>query len=45
MMDALGYMVDYLWPINRETDHMEQPKTWGHKTNAQPAYATHAKQY
>jgi hypothetical protein len=30
MNDALGYMVDYLFPINRDTSHIEQPKTWGH---------------
>jgi hypothetical protein len=33
MMDALGYMVDYLYPVNRDTSHIEQPKTWGHQLN------------
>jgi phage terminase large subunit len=32
MMDALGYMVDYLFPVKRDTSHIEQPKTWGMKT-------------
>jgi len=31
MMDALGYMVDYLFPIKRDTGNMPQPKTWGHQ--------------
>ena len=34
MNDALGYMVDYLFPINRDTSHIEQPKTWGHRIAA-----------
>ena len=32
MMDALGYMVDYLFPVKRDTSNIEQPKTWGMKT-------------
>jgi phage terminase large subunit len=31
MMDALGYMVSYLFPIKRDTSHIEQPRSWGHK--------------
>lgn len=45
MMDALGYMIDYLYPINRDTSHIEQPSTWGHKTNATPAYSTSQRIY
>ena len=45
MMDALGYMVDYMFPINRDTSEMPQPTTWGHKTNATPGYSTHQKFY
>ena len=32
MMDALGYMVDYLFPVKRDTSNIEQPRTWGMKT-------------
>ena len=45
MMDALGYLVDYMFPINRDTSEMPQPTTWGHKTNATPGYSTHQKFY
>jgi len=31
MMDALGYCVDGLFPITRDTEHIEQPRRWGHK--------------
>lgn len=31
MMDALGYCVDYLFPIKREYGTIEQPTRWGHK--------------
>lgn len=31
MMDALGYMVDYLFPIRKDTSNIPQPKTWGHQ--------------
>ena len=30
MMDALGYCVDYLFPIRRDYSDVEQPKRWGH---------------
>jgi hypothetical protein len=30
MMDALGYMTDYMFPIRKDTSHIAQPKTWGH---------------
>jgi Terminase large subunit, T4likevirus-type, N-terminal len=29
--DALGYMVDYLFPVRRDTSHIAQPSTWGHR--------------
>ena len=45
MNDALGYMVDYLFPINRDTSHIEQPKTWGHALDVTPTYQTHKKFY
>lgn len=32
MMDALGYMVDYLFPVKRVAERTEQPRTWGHRT-------------
>jgi hypothetical protein len=31
MMDALGYMVDYMFPIKKDTGHIVQPSRWGHK--------------
>lgn len=31
MMDALGYMVDFMFPIRRDTAHIEQPRRWGHQ--------------
>jgi hypothetical protein len=31
MMDALGYMVDYLFPIKREREEIYQPKRWTHQ--------------
>jgi hypothetical protein len=31
MMDALGYMIDYLFPIKRDKDSsLQQPQRWGH---------------
>lgn len=30
MMDALGYCVDYLFPIRRDYGEIEQPRRWGH---------------
>lgn len=33
-MDALGYMVDYIWPIKREHNNITQPQRWGHKIGA-----------
>ena len=32
MMDALGYMVDYMFPIRKDTSNITQPKRWGHQT-------------
>lgn len=32
MMDALGYMTSYLFPIKRDTGDIEQPRSWGHQT-------------
>jgi PBSX family phage terminase large subunit len=35
MMDALGYMVDYLFPVKRDRDpNMVQPSRWGHSIAA-----------
>ena len=31
MMDALGYMVDYLFPIRRDHGDIVQPRRWGHQ--------------
>jgi phage terminase large subunit len=31
MMDALGYMVDYLFPIKREREETRQPQRWTHQ--------------
>jgi hypothetical protein len=31
MMDALGYMVDYLFPVKREREAFAQPKRWTHQ--------------
>ena len=33
-MDALGYMVDYLFPVRRDYSHIEQPKRFTHRTGA-----------
>lgn len=30
MMDALGYMVDYLFPVQRQRNLQDQPKRFGH---------------
>jgi len=30
MMDALGYMVDYLFPIQKDIGHVVQPTSWRH---------------
>jgi phage terminase large subunit len=34
MMDALGYAVDYLFPVRRDYSHIEQPKRFTHRTGA-----------
>lgn len=34
MMDALGYMVDYMFPIRRDTSDIVQPRRWSHNTGA-----------
>jgi hypothetical protein len=34
MMDALGYMVDYLFPIRKNTSNITQPRRWTHNTGA-----------
>jgi hypothetical protein len=31
MMDALGYMVDYLFPVKRDRELTAQPKRWSHQ--------------
>jgi hypothetical protein len=31
MMDALGYMVDYLFPVKREREPTHQPRRWTHQ--------------
>ena len=31
MMDALGYMVDYMFPIKKDHGHIPQPTRWGHQ--------------
>lgn len=34
MMDALGYMTDYLFPVRRDVDpSLTQPQRWGHRIN------------
>ena len=33
-MDALGYMIDYLFPIHREYDKPATPQRFGHRTGA-----------
>jgi phage terminase large subunit len=30
MMDALGYMIDYMFPIRKDIGRIEQPRRWGH---------------
>lgn len=39
-MDALGYCVDFLFPVNRDTSHIEQPKTWGHNLNTKARHGS-----
>lgn len=34
MNDALGYMVDYMFPVKRERDDIPQPKRWTHQIAA-----------
>ncbi len=34
MMDALGYMVDYLFPVKKDTSHIAQPQRWTHQIRA-----------
>jgi hypothetical protein len=34
MMDALGYMVDYLFPVRKDTSTIPQPRRWTHNTGA-----------
>lgn len=34
MMDALGYMVDYMFPIKKDHGHIPQPTRWGHQVGA-----------
>jgi hypothetical protein len=31
MNDALGYMVDFIWPIKRDRDLTQQPRRWTHQ--------------
>ena len=30
MMDALGYMVDYMFPVRKDTGSIAQPRRWAH---------------
>ena len=39
MMDALGYLVDGLFPVRRDTRDIPQPTTWGHRVDTKPAMA------
>jgi hypothetical protein len=34
MNDALGYMVDYLFPIRKDTSDIAQPRRWAHNIGA-----------
>lgn len=34
MNDALGYMIDFMWPIKREREETYQPKRWTHQIQA-----------
>ena len=34
MMDALGYMVDYLFPVRKDSTNIVQPRRWSHNTGA-----------
>ena len=34
MMDALGYMVDYLFPVKRDREPVKQPQRWSHQISA-----------
>ena len=34
MMDALGYMVDYMFPVRKDTTDIVQPRRWTHNTGA-----------
>ena len=34
MMDALGYMIDYMFPVRRDREETNQPKRWTHKIAA-----------
>ena len=34
MMDALGYMVDYMFPIRKDTSNIAQPRRWTHNIGA-----------
>jgi len=45
MMDALGYMVDYLFPIGRDHSGVAQPTTWGHSLDTRAARTTTTYRY
>lgn len=32
MMDSLGYMVDYMFPVKKDTGTVVQPRRWGHQS-------------
>lgn len=34
MMDALGYMIDYMFPIRKNTNDIVQPRRWTHNIGA-----------
>ena len=32
MLDGLGYMIDYVWPVKKDHSNIEQPARWGLNT-------------
>lgn len=34
MADAVRYCIDYMFPIRKDTAHIQQPTTWGHQVDA-----------
>jgi hypothetical protein len=33
-MDALGYMIDYMFPVKKDHSNIKQPTRWGHQVGA-----------